>query len=489
MTIETELKSYYYDSYYVELEYDEDNDVAIVQQGASYYIEDDYEDISGYRNVFYIYGMGIGQITIKLRLYKDDPENVVKELPVTITVGDAVTTAASSETTAVTTTASATAAVKTSPAKTTVTTTVKTTKATKTSKTTVNTSAETVASKTTASAKTSKTTASETTAKPKTSLTAVQTTKVYVTTPVLKEGAYGECGENVMWALDESREELVIFGEGDMYDYESYNEEWANLYTKIKSIKVTEGITYIGNYAFSILTDADRFELPSTLEAIGDCAFRATGAEKITIPDNVTAMGKNVFTMSIVKNVKLPGGMNKIPSGTFEDCRSLESVEIPESITEIGAGAFANCASLKSFTIPEYITKIDINAFLYCDNLSDIYIENPDCIIEQSEDLATLGNVNTLIHGYLESTAYKYAEKNGNRFISLEDGTVHDPGRVKGDANGDHKLSVRDSAYIAKMLAQGRAVELPVCADFNEDNKVNVRDAAAIAKYLAAGKV
>ena len=59
---------------------------------------------------------------------------------------------------------------------------------------------------------------------------------------------------------------------------------------------------------------------------------------------------------------------------------------------------------------------------------------------------------------------------------------------VIGDANGDGKLNVRDAAYIAKMLAQGKSKDLPTNSDFNGDGKVNVRDAAAIAKHLASGK-
>jgi hypothetical protein len=58
-----------------------------------------------------------------------------------------------------------------------------------------------------------------------------------------------------------------------------------------------------------------------------------------------------------------------------------------------------------------------------------------------------------------------------------------DPIVVKGDANGDNMLNVRDATYIARNIAQGN--ELPASADFNDDGVVNVRDAAAIARYLA----
>ena len=57
---------------------------------------------------------------------------------------------------------------------------------------------------------------------------------------------------------------------------------------------------------------------------------------------------------------------------------------------------------------------------------------------------------------------------------------------VKGDANYDGKLNVRDAAYIAAKLAQSKVSELPSTADFNGDGKISVRDAAAIAKHLAS---
>jgi len=54
-----------------------------------------------------------------------------------------------------------------------------------------------------------------------------------------------------------------------------------------------------------------------------------------------------------------------------------------------------------------------------------------------------------------------------------------------GDANLDGKVNVRDCAFIAQALANGKGDELPVNADFNEDEKKNVRDAAALASYLS----
>ncbi|MGN0613508.1 MAG: dockerin type I repeat-containing protein [Porcipelethomonas sp.] len=56
---------------------------------------------------------------------------------------------------------------------------------------------------------------------------------------------------------------------------------------------------------------------------------------------------------------------------------------------------------------------------------------------------------------------------------------------VRGDANLDGKLNVRDAAYIAKMLSEEMGEKLPDTADYNQDSVINVRDSAAIAKYLS----
>ncbi len=58
-----------------------------------------------------------------------------------------------------------------------------------------------------------------------------------------------------------------------------------------------------------------------------------------------------------------------------------------------------------------------------------------------------------------------------------------DAADVKGDANGDGKLSIRDAAFIASCLAKNN--ELSQAADYNGDGMINVRDAAAIGRDLA----
>ena len=142
---------------------------------------------------------------------------------------------------------------------------------------------------------------------------------------------------------------------------------------------------------------------------------------------------------------------------------------------------------------------------------------NPACEIADdattfTDDFYEDSSFTGTIYGYDKSTAQQYAEKYGRKFALLDESlvtttsastaqttvssetsttvtTVTTPQtKITGDANGDNKLDVRDAAYIARMLAQGKAQYIPMTADFNGDGKVNVRDAAAIARHLASKK-
>lgn len=83
--------------------------------------------------------------------------------------------------------------------------------------------------------------------------------------------------------------------------------------------------------------------------------------------------------------------------------------------------------------------------------------------------------------------------KSGDRLNIVYDMTFSNTEKItveilRGDANLDSKVNVRDCAAIATALAQGTADKLPEEADYNSDGKINVRDAAAIASFLASSE-
>ena len=58
-----------------------------------------------------------------------------------------------------------------------------------------------------------------------------------------------------------------------------------------------------------------------------------------------------------------------------------------------------------------------------------------------------------------------------------------------GDANSDHKVDMRDAAYIARLISQGRFNELPKYSDFNRDGHTDLFDIIGIAQKVSTGLV
>lgn len=188
----------------------------------------------------------------------------------------------------------------------------------------------------------------------------------------------GTCGENVTWTLDDEGT-LVITGNGEIVNYNNY--DWG---LNVKSVIIKNGVTKLGNGAFSYCTNL----------------------ESATIADSVTSIGTEAFSY----------------------CTSLRSITIPDSVTSIGAEAFTCCA-FKSIIIPDSVTSIAEYAFKCCTDLSSITILNPECKINlrdsticDSFDFSTRkGAYNGTIIGFKSSTAESYANYYGYKFKAIEE--------------------------------------------------------------------
>lgn len=97
----------------------------------------------------------------------------------------------------------------------------------------------------------------------------------------------GTCGENLTWVFDEESGTLTINGTGAMYDYaplgeNSENESPFSGADVITSVIVNEGVTYIGSNAFEGCS-MTLVQLPTTLEAVGENAFKDWNGEFLCI--------------------------------------------------------------------------------------------------------------------------------------------------------------------------------------------------------------
>ena len=152
----------------------------------------------------------------------------------------------------------------------------------------------------------------------------------------------------------------------------------------IKTVKIQNGVTSIGDYAFDNCTSLTSIEIPSGVTSIGDGAFAyCTSLTSIEIPSGVTSIRDYAFdNCTSLTSIEIPSGVTSIRDHAFDNCTSLTSIEIPSGVTSIGNSAFKNCTSLASIEIPSGVTSIGNEAFAYCTNLTSIEIPSGVTSIE-----------------------------------------------------------------------------------------------------------
>ena len=77
----------------------------------------------------------------------------------------------------------------------------------------------------------------------------------------------GQCGDNLYWSYQNNS--LIISGFGEMYD----ERPWGLFTNEIQTVVLPNGITHIGNDAFSDCTGLSEITIPYTVTSIGDYAF------------------------------------------------------------------------------------------------------------------------------------------------------------------------------------------------------------------------
>jgi len=195
----------------------------------------------------------------------------------------------------------------------------------------------------------------------------------------------GKCGYGAYWTLY-SDGKLYISGEGNINDFEqsyynsSYDTPWYFYRENINTVKISNDITRIGDYAFCDCANITSITIQNSVTSIGYAVFaNCESLTNITIPNSVTSIDNSAFqNCKNLTSITIPNGVTSIGGSVFEDCTSLTSITIPNSVTSIGNFTFYGCTSLTSITIPNSVTSIGYAVFSNCESLTNITI--PDSV-------------------------------------------------------------------------------------------------------------
>ena len=244
----------------------------------------------------------------------------------------------------------------------------------------------------------------------------------------------GDCGYNTYFVLTENNE-LVLLGEGDMYDYERAEDvPWYSYADQIENIEISRDITSIGDNAFANCTNLKSIYYPmmkygwdtkeymnvDNLKKIGKDSFK--NCENFVLQCHVdSATNKYIYSKKIdvnvdtvenkcgedaywnidtdgtlrisgtgsiedysakkapwysyraaIKKVVLDKNIRGIGNYAFYECNNLLSIEGMEAIQSVGSYAFAGCTKLEKLELSENCETFSVTSILNCKKI-DIF--------------------------------------------------------------------------------------------------------------------
>lgn len=245
----------------------------------------------------------------------------------------------------------------------------------------------------------------------------------------------GTCGatksDNVHWNYDSGV--LSITGTGAMADFkmptdtnpktDAVARPWESLIGEIKEVKISEGITSIGDKAFRGFTALTTANIPASISKLGDYIFRDDAALKnVTWAPNFQAPTETTDTDSTYQTYT--GAY--VPTSMFDGCTSLgKGVELsawlPKSFTGIGCAAFRGTAFTVDFESWSSLQYIGAYAFAEMPYLSKftltsaltLGLRGKDSPVSRAffnsglEELAIASDVTDIPRGFISGGNYK----------------------------------------------------------------------------------
>lgn len=92
--------------------------------------------------------------------------------------------------------------------------------------------------------------------------------------------------------------------------------------------------------------------------------LQGSKADHFDIQDGIKCIDERAFYRTGLVSVRIPGSVEKIGAGCFDQSYRLKDVLLEEGLKTIGTESFANCDKLKQIVIPASVTEIEEAAFI-----------------------------------------------------------------------------------------------------------------------------
>lgn len=160
----------------------------------------------------------------------------------------------------------------------------------------------------------------------------------------------------------------------------------------LKSIRIEQGITSIGNGAFSYCKGLTSITIPNSVTSIGEQAFSSCeNLESVELPDSIKNIGREAFYKCVkLKSVVLPQNLSEIETSVFGYCESLQEIKIHKNIKEIGITAFEGCELLEKVEIENSQTNISYTSFSGCEKINQVKVGTSELKIDRETDAITI---------------------------------------------------------------------------------------------------
>lgn len=214
---------------------------------------------------------------------------------------------------------------------------------------------------------------------------------------------------------------LTIDAEGKVTEYKP-----ASQTTEI-GVTIPNGVTGIDENVFAGHHELTGVSIPGSVDTIGGGAFQnCSKLEHLEISDGVKNIEHGAFEgCHALTAVTIPGSVETIGQGAFQNCTGLQEVTIEKGVKEIGANAFQNCSNLTKVTIPDSVESIGDNAFSGCPGLTDITI--PASVTNIGDNALACSNLETITFTGTIAQWLERSENSGvgdNVTVKCSNGTV-----------------------------------------------------------------